>query len=364
MGGKRGRLVTNIERISALTLIQAAVKSGARRFKCCEMLDISLRTLQRWQKPDGTCDSRVSCQRKTIKSKLTIEEKDMILDIANSAKFRDLSPCKIVPLLADEGRYIASESTFYRVLKDAKQLTHRHKSHPKKHHKPDAFIAITPNQVWSWDITYLPSQIKGQYFYLYLIMDIFSRKIVGWSLHEQESANLASSLITQSCLDEKIDRGQIVLHSDNGSPMKGLTMLATLEKLGVMPSFSRPSVSDDNPFSESLFKTLKFHPTFPRMKCFESISEARSWCAKFEEWYNHKHLHSALKFVTPHQRHTGADEAILKKRLAVYQMAKMQRPDRWSGKTRNWELVSQVTLNPDKKRILNTDGTIIKNRAA
>ena len=155
-----------------------------------------------------------------------------------------------------------------------------------------------------------------------------------------------------------------MLHSDNGSPMKGLTMLATLEKLGVMASFSRPSVSDDNPFSESLFKTLKFHPTFPRMKCFKNIAEARSWCEKFEEWYNHKHLHSALKFVTPHQKHTGADEDILQKHHAVYQMAKMQRPDRWSGKTRNWEPDNMVTLNPDKKRILNTDGTFIKNRAA
>lgn len=364
MGGKRGRLICESERISALTLIQEAVDSGARRSKCCEVLDISLRTLQRWQKPDGKLDSRVTCQRKAIKSKLTIEEKDMILDIANSTNFRDLSPCKIVPLLADEGRYIASESTFYRVLREAKQLAHRHKSQSKKHHKPDAFAAIKPNQVWSWDITYLPSQIKGQYFYLYLIMDIFSRKIVGWSLHSTESANLASSLVTQTCLDEKIDQGQIVLHSDNGSPMKGLTMLATLEKLGVMPSFSRPSVSDDNPFSESLFKTLKFHPTFPRMKCFENIHDARLWCAKFEEWYNHKHLHSALKFVTPNQRHTGQDGVVLQKRDAVYKMAKMQRPDRWSGKTRNWEPDSMVTLNPDKKRILNTGGICIKNRAA
>lgn len=201
------------------------------------MLGISLRTLQRWEKPDGALDRRVFCSRKRIKNKLTFEEKDMILEIANRAKFRDLSPCKIVPLLADEGRYIASESTFYRVLKDAKQLAHRHKSSPKKHHKPDAFTATKPNQIWSWDITYLPSQIKGQYFYLYLIMDIFSRKIVGWNVHEAESASFASALITQTCLDEKIDKKQLVLHSDNGSPMKGLTMLATLEKLGVMPSF-------------------------------------------------------------------------------------------------------------------------------
>ena len=364
MGGKRGRLITESERISALTLICEAVLSGARKSKCCDMLGISLRTLQRWEKPDGARDHRADNHKKAIKNHLTHEEKEMILNIANAPKFRDLSPCKIVPLLADEGRYIASESTFYRVLRNAKQLKHRHKSHPKKHHKPKTFTATKSNQIWSWDISYLPSQIKGRYFYLYLIMDIFSRKIVGWSVHEQESAKLASSLVTQTCLDEKIDRGQIVLHSDNGSPMKGLTMLATLEKLGVMPSFSRPSVSDDNPFSESLFKTLKYHPTFPRMKCFASIDEARLWSAQFEQWYNHQHLHSALKFVTPNQRHTGEDKAILAKRHVVYQMAKKQRPERWSGNTRNWVPDDSVTLNPDKKRILNTGDILIKKRAA
>ena len=288
----------------------------------------------------------------------------MILDTANSKKFRDLSPCKIVPLLADEGRYIASESSFYRVLREEKQLAHRHKSRPQTHHKPKAFRATDSNQIWSWDITYLPSQLQGRYFYLYLIMDVFSRKIVGWSVHEKESATLASALVTQASLDEKIDPGQVVLHSDNGSPMKGLTMLATLEKLGVMPSFSRPCVSDDNPFSESLFKTLKFPPTFPRMNRFETLDEARVWCAKFEAWYNGQHLHSALKFVTPNQRHTGQDKVILEKRKAVYINAKNQRPDRWSGSTRNWTPPLIVTLNPDKKHLLNTAKPALKNRAA
>lgn len=177
--------------------------------------------------------------------------------------------------LADEGIYVASESTLYRLLKKAKQLSHRGRCKPKTHCKPQACVATAPNQVWSWDITYLPTSLKGQYFYLYMIMDIFSRKIVGFHVHEAESAEYASLLITQACFTEKIKKQQIVLHSDNGAPMKGLTMRATLEKLGVVPSFSRPSVSDDNPFSESLFKTLKYHPTFPRIHRFDDIAQAR-----------------------------------------------------------------------------------------
>jgi putative transposase len=167
-----------------------------------------------------------------------------------------LPPCKIVPQLADTGQYIASESTFYRILREEKQLTHRQLSRPAKHSKPEAYIATSANQVWTWDITYLPSQTRGLYFYLYLIVDIFSRKIVGWSVHDVELSDLAASLIKQACLDENIPQGQVVLHSDNGGPMKGMTMRAMLESLGVLPSFSRPSVSDDNPYSEALFRTL------------------------------------------------------------------------------------------------------------
>jgi len=256
-------------------------------------------------------------------------------------------------MLADEGRYIASESTFYRILHAENQLTHRQSSRPAKHHKPDAYEAAGANQVWSWDISYLPTKIRGLYFYLYMIVDIFSRKIVGWSVHEVESSEHAAQLIKQACLDEKINREQIVLHSDNGSSMKGATMLAMLQTLGVLPSFSRPSVSDDNPYSEALFKTLKYHPTFPKWTKFSEMNEARVWCEKFVVWYNQVHLHSALKFVTPLQRHNGEDGAIRHKRHLVYVLAKKQNPERWSGKSRNWSLPEIVTLNPNKKTELN-----------
>jgi len=154
---------------------------------------------------------------------------------------------------------------------------------------------------------------------------------------------------TQACLDEKINRDQIVLHSDNGSSMKGATMLAMLQALGVLASFSRPSVSDDNPYSEALFKTLKYHATFPKWSNFSDINASRIWCEKFVIWYNQTHLHSALKFVTPEQRHSGKDKDIRQKRHVIYQIAQSRNPQRWSKNSRNWSLPEIVTLNPNKK---------------
>ncbi len=278
-----------------------------------------------------------------------------MLHIANSPPYQNLSPTKIVPQLADAGQYIASESTFYRILREEDQLKHRQLSSPHKHHKPTAYVAYGPNQVWTWDITYLPSQVQGLYFYLYLIVDIFSRKIVGWAVHAEQLSDHAAHLVKQTCLDEQVKRAQIVLHSDNGKPMKGVTMLAMLESLGVLPSFSRPSVSDDNPYSEALFRTLKYHPSFPLTDRFGTLTDARIWCEKFVTWYNQEHLHSALKFVTPEQRHTGEDRALLENRHFVYEIAKKAHPERWSGATRNWTLPDTVTLNPDKKNKLNQE---------
>lgn len=349
MGGRRGRLIPPEERAQALMLVKEACANGARKSKACELLNISLRTLERWEKPDGIQDKRHCADRPSQANQLSEDERRMILTIANSPEYRDLPPCKIVPCLADEGRYVASESTFYRVLRAEKQLAHRQLSKPSKHHKPKAYTANGANQVWSWDISYLPTTIFGRYFYLYAVIDIFSRKIVGWSIHEAENAEFASWLIKQACLDEGVSRDELVLHSDNGKPMKGTTMLAMLEMLGVIPSFNRPSVSDDNPFSESLFKTIKYHPTFPIATRFDTIEDARCWMERFVGWYNNQHLHSGLKFMTPQQRHTGADKAISENRHHVYEIAKRKNPERWSRHTRNWFLPEAVTLNPDRK---------------
>ena len=168
-----------------------------------------------------------------------------------------------------------------------------------------------------------------------------------YPVYETESSDLASEVMRDICVRENIAPQQVVLHSDNGSPMKGATMLATLQKLGVIPSFSRPACSNDNPFSESLFKTLKYRPAYPR-RPFESLMAARQWVGTFVHWYNEEHRHSAIQFVTPAQRHAGLDGALLRKRVAVYEAAKARHPERWSGATRNWEPVTIVHLNPEK----------------
>jgi len=181
---------------------------------------------------------------------------------------------------------------------------------------------------------------------------------VGWQVHGEELSLFAADLMTDICQREGIERNQITLHSDNGSPMKGATMLATLQELGVVPSFSRPSVSNDNPYSESVFRTLKYRPEYPE-KPFVDISAARGWVSSFVHWYNHEHRHSGIKFVTPEQRHTGEDIQILSKRKQVYEKARSQNPGRWTGKTRNWDRIDKVYLNPEKGK-----SEVDKNKAA
>jgi len=333
--------------MKAIELISEAVTSGARKGKACNALEITLRTLQRWEKPGGVQDSRKGAVRAPA-NKLSIDERQEIIETCNRPEYSSLPPSQIVPAMADKGKYIASESTFYRVLREADQVNHRGRaSAPKNANKPSGCKATGPNQVWSWDITYLSTTIKGVYFYLYLIMDIYSRKIVGWEIHENESSAHAAVLFQKAHLSEGIAEKEIVLHSDNGSPMKGATMLGMLQKLGVVPSFSRPSVSNDNPFSEALFRTMKYRPEYPA-KPFDTMAEAREWVLQFARWFNHKHRHSALKFVTPNERYTGEDKAIIAKRKEVYEAAKARHPKRWARDTRNWDLPTEVWLNPPR----------------
>lgn len=341
-------MISSPDRRKTVELIETAMARGARQDKACEVLGLSERTYQRWTQQGGVeADQRPLVVRQSPANKLSEAERQQILDTCNSAPFSALPPSQIIPILADQGQYLASESSFYRVLRADDQLAHRGKAQaPRKVSKPTAHQASAPNKVWSWDITYLATNIVGLFFRLYLVMDIYSRKIVGWEVHERESAEYAATLIEKACWAEHVRRGALVLHSDNGSPMKGATMLAKLQKLGIMPSFSRPSVSNDNPFSESLFGTMKYLPMYPS-KPFESLDESREWVHGFVQWYNHQHRHSALKFVTPGERHQGLDRAILAQRKAVYEAAKQRHPERWSSATRNWEQIGAVWLNPD-----------------
>lgn len=336
------------ERRELIKLIKQAREAGARQEKACGILGLTARTVQRWSLADNMTDKRTN-MKKQPPNQLTEWERQRIIHTVNTTEYAHLSPNKIVPNLLDKGIWIASESSFYRVMKSHKLLTHRQKVKPNnKAKKPRALKATSSNEIYTWDITYLPTTIKGQFLYLYLVMDIYSRKIVGWQVHDTQLSTLAADLMIDICQREQIKPAQVTLHSDNGSPMKGATLLATLQELGIVPSFSRPSVSNDNPYSESLFKTLKYRPEYPD-KAFEDISAARAWVSGFTDWYNNEHLHSGIKFVTPNQRHLGLDKAILAKRHQVNEAAKLNNPSRWSGKSRNWSMISEVNLNPEKK---------------
>lgn len=325
------------------------MRSGCRLEKACNELGVSVRTFQRWV-VDGdavSADRRTTTGRPAPRNRLSEAERQQILEVANSAEFASLPPSQIVPGLADRGVYLASESSFYRVLRSASQQHHRGRARQPSTRVVTSHCATQPNQVWSWDITWLPAAIKGKYYYWYMMLDVFSRKIVGHEVQEAESAELAALLMRRASLAEGLAGRPLVLHSDNGSAMKGATMLATLENLGVMASFSRPRVSNDNPYAEALFRTCKYRPDYPR-KAFASLEEARAWTQRFVGWYNHEHKHSGLKFVTPAQRHSGVATAVLAQREAVYAQAKARNPQRWSRSTRNWELKDEVWLNPER----------------
>lgn len=344
------------ERGQIIVLVQEAMASGARQDRACTVINLNERSLQRWQLDMSRGDQRPT-RTQTPGNRLSAREREQLLTVVNSEEFGSHPPSQIVPILADRGQYIASESTFYRTMKAESLLKHRGAERPaERRHKPRALCATAPRQLFSWDITYLPTPVKGLYFYLYLFMDIFSRKIVGWQIYDAESSELAGEVMRDICVRENIEPNQVVLHSDNGSPMKGATMLATLQALGVAPSFSRPAVSNDNPYSESLFKTLKYRPAYPR-QAFESLLAARQWVGTFVQWYNHEHRHSAINFVTPAERHHGLDSALLQKRVAVYEAAKSRHPERWSGDTRNWQPVRVVHLNPDQHVALKKEKT-------
>jgi putative transposase len=327
-----------------LALVDDVLARGVRLSAVCQRLGVSARTVQRWRRPETAEDGRCG-PRQQPANRLTQAERRHLLDVANSEEFRDLSPQQIVPTLADRGRYVASESSFYRVLREAKQLAHRGKAKPRTMRAKAEHLASRPCQVWSWDISYLRGPIRGAFFYLYLVVDLFSRRIMGWDVHEEESMDLSSALIRRTCQENELDPAGLVLHSDNGGPMKGSTMLATLQWLGIIPSFSRPRVSDDNPFSEALFRTLKYRPCFPD-KPFASLEEARTWVARFVAWYNGQHRHSGIRFVTPDERHFGREETVLARRHALYERARKRHPERWTRATRNWTPAGPVHLNP------------------
>ena len=267
-----------------------------------------------------------------------------MLRIANEPEFRNLPPSQIVPRLADRGIYVASVSSFYRVLERAKLTAHRGHAKEPEERAPVVRYATKPNQVWSWDITYLRGPVRGEFFYLYMVTDIYSRKVVASGVHDAESAEVAADLVRRAALRESVPLDQLTLHSDNGGPMRASKLLATLRALGIAASFTRPRVSDDNAFSEALFRTLKYRPGFPR-NGFRDLAHAERWAADFVRWYHTEHLHSGIRFIRPIDRHDGREQAILHARERLWSAAKARRPERWGSRaTRNWEPAGRVSV--------------------
>ncbi|CAI2412954.1 Integrase core domain [Serratia ficaria] len=322
-------------------------ESGEYAHAACQCVGISERTRQRWQcSPD---DRRPTAARPVPKNRLSAEEEQQVLAVCHEPRFASLPPAQIVPMLADEGRYIASESTFYRILRRYGEVSHRGRQQAPQSRPLSTWKATAPNQVWSWDITWLKSLTAGHWFYLYLTEDLFSRKIVGHEVHPAESGEYAAELVKRTVLSERCWQEPLVLHADNGAPMKSQVLQVKLAELKITPSHSRPRVSNDNAHVESLFRTLKYVPAWPE-KGFASLEEARAWVESFVGWYNEEHRHSGIRYVTPGQRHRGEDSQLLSQRKLVYEAAKMQHPHRWSGATRNWSRQEEVWLNPEREK--------------
>jgi transposase InsO family protein len=336
--------------------IGIAQEAGARLRLACEIVGIDVRTLQRWKAQEGLVqgDGRPSAVRPAAGHALSPAERAELLRVANEPRFADVPPARIVPMLADEGVYLASESTFSRVLREQGQSSHRGRAKPPRASRPPTtHIATAPRQVWCWDMTYLPALVIGRWFHLYLILDLYSRKIVGWEVHDTDDADHAAHLVRRTALSEQIVTlaDKPVLHGDNGSTLKATTVLAMLNWLGIDPSYSRPRVSDDNAYAESLFRTAKYRPEFPA-DGFENLDAARAWGADFVHWYNVDHRHSGIRYVSPEQRHTGADRTILEARHALYLEARRRHPARWSRHTRNWAPIDAVALNPERDSVV------------
>lgn len=342
---------TLAQRHSILEYVDEAVSNGARYKQACNVIGIAASTLRRWRPAGGSVkeDGRPEATRPIPFRRLSEEERKTIVDTCNRAEFASLPPSQIVPILADRGEYIGSESTVYRELKRVGQLNHRGRAKARqKTGSPTTHLASAINQVWMMDVTWLPSRVSGKFYYLYMVEDLFSRFGVNWEVFEHENSENTCHVVEQSMWREKCALQPPTLHRDNGSVLKSQTVMQKLRDLGISSSHSRPRVSNDNAFIESMFRTLKYSPRWPSQG-FESLAAARCWANKFMAWYNNEHKHSALKFVTPAQRHRGEDEAILANRHEVYQQARANNPQRWSGETRNWQRESVMALNPEKK---------------
>ncbi len=353
-----------------IELISEANEAGAGLWSACVEIGICLRTLKRWRRAfvaDGDGKDRRKGSPRLVVHRLSEQERQRILLTCNQPAYASLPPGQIVPALADQGLYFGSESSFYRVLHQAGQCHRRERARlTQEPRSVPRLRADGPNQVWSWDISFLPTTVRGVWLYLYLVVDVWSRLpgrkpacrrhwVVASDVAELESADIAADLVQRACLREHYRRPsgfgshqshqpRLILHADNGNAMRGATLEWRLEEMGVLRSCSRPRVSNDNPYSESLFRTVKYRPDYPSRPS-GSKGEACEWVAAFVNWYNHRHRQSGIKFVTPHQSQSKAATAICQQGADVYETARQANPTRWSRSTCCWRQPEEVWIN-------------------
>lgn len=310
----------------------------------CAALGVSRATFYRSQAPKSP---RAPRPRPPPPRALSLEERAVVLDVLHEPRFADQAPAEVYHTLLDEGVYRCSTSTMHRILADNQEIRERRDQLRHPAYTAPELLAEGPNRVWSWDITKLRGPEKWSYFYLYVILDIFSRYIVGWMIAPCESAQLAEDLIATTAERQEIPRGQLTLHADRGSAMTSKQVAHLLADLGVTKTHSRPHVSDDNPYSESNFKTLKYRPTFPDR--FGSIEDARAHIAAFVAWYNQEHHHSGIAWLTPEVVHFGRTAEVLEARQAVLQAAAARHPERFvHGPPKATEPPAAAWINPPK----------------
>jgi putative transposase len=308
--------------------VTASLSNSVGKKTACNALDIARATFYRHQARQDGAGNRP--QRPAPPLALSIEEKQDVLDTAHEKRFWDANPYQIFAALLDEGRYLASVRTIYRVLAENNEIKERRKQVSRQHYQKPELLATGPNQVWSWDITKLKGPEKWTYFHLYVILDIFSRYVVGWMVAHRESAVLAKRLINDTCEKQQIPQGQLTLHADRGSSMRSKVVAHLLADLGVTKTHSRPHISNDNPYSEAQFKTLKYSPGFPER--FGSIQDAREFCRGFFAWYNTVHKHSGIGLMTPQQVHYGQALQIQNQRAKVLESAFKDHEKRFKGR--------------------------------
>jgi putative transposase len=304
----------------------------------CDAFGVPRSSYYRWLRPKSGEDRRRSPRA------LSSEEREAVLEVLHADEFVDLAPAGVLAKLLDRGRYLCSERTMYRILAENEEVKERRNQlrHPV-YARPE-LLATGPNELWSWDLTKLLGPVKWTYYYLYVILDVFSRYVVGWMVAYREAAILASRLIEASCRRQGIERAQLTLHADRGSSMRSKTVALLLSDLGVTKSHSRPHVSNDNPYSEAQFKTLKYRPEFPRR--FGCLEDARAFCGEFFRWYNMDHYHSGLGLMTPHDVHYGLAEQRRARRAQILAEAYARHPERFvRGMPRPAETPSEVWIN-------------------